>query len=296
VHINDHRYLLTFGAILFDRQDFALTSGCFWDEALLLFGIDGKASFDSALAAGKKPTDFKHSCAFPEGGFYLLQNDNFWIFADFGPRGISNATGVHGHHDATSFELAYKNETLIVDSGTYVYSADPVSHKRLKGTRAHNVVIVDDEEMGETPDGLWLLGDEAQAEVFEWSISEMKTILSGGHHGYERLVHAVSVSRDFILTKGNLTIVDSLAGGGFHDIELRFHSPLKPEGDREKAVFQTNKGSATLHFSSTHAKREFFVEESMLGVSYGVYQQGWAFGWRFKGVNLPFESKTKVAS
>src|SRR5262249_56714130 len=45
--INDHRYLLSVGAVVFDRADFKRSAVRFWDEAFWLLGPRGAASFDA---------------------------------------------------------------------------------------------------------------------------------------------------------------------------------------------------------------------------------------------------------
>ena len=295
VNVNDHRYLLSLGAALYGRSDFAHSAERMWEEAIWLFGPESLKIFDDVYVAEQEIS--RGTIAFPDAGFYSMQNDTFWVFADCGPRGIPGATGVHGHHDATSFELAYRGRTVIVDSGTYVYSADPDSHYRLKATKAHNVVVVDDEDMGGTPEGLWLLGDEAQAEMLDWSTKGSNARLVCAHHGYKRLESPVSVKRTFEMSDFELAIVDELSGLNSHKIELRFHTPLQPrevEGGVELFDPDTYARIAQFKFMARSEGQIFYSEEAQLGVTYGVYQQGWVFGWRFNSVQLPFTSSLSI--
>jgi hypothetical protein len=297
-NINDHRYLLSIAAVLFDREDFAYAADIFWDEALWYLGPQAKSDFESLRNSFVQEAALLQSQAFPEAGFYCLRSEDNWLFADCGPRGIPGALGVHGHHDATSFELAHKGRTLIVDSGTYVYSSDPRSHYRLKSSKAHNVLIVDNEEMGELPEGLWELGDEAQARALEWESLREGAKLRCCHHGYERFANPVKVFRDFELDAQSAKISDRLEGVGIHGLELRYHTPFFPQktdsGVNLTCVDSKELIAEFIFEAQGEAAGEFFCEESLIGISYGVYQQAWVFGWRFSQESLPFYSALRI--
>jgi hypothetical protein len=293
VHINDHRYLLSVGAVLFGRSDFARDATRLWDEALWLLGASSSDTFSSLLAEGTHETKIlSANRAFPQGGFYLLQNEHFWLFADFGPRGIPGAVGVHGHNDATSFELAVAKQSFIVDSGTYVYSANPLSHQRFKSTKAHNVIIIDGSEMADAPLDLWVLGTQAQAELLEWNAYKKPFFMKGMHHGFERLEDPVCVIRSFLLDNEELTLTDELEGAASHCVELRFHSLLEPIAKGEGFRFLDRDGKILAEVVGP-ARMEIFFEREQLAYSYGRYRQGWVFGWRQDKLKLPARLQTK---
>jgi hypothetical protein len=98
--LNDHRYLLALGAVLFDRADFKQSAGCFRDEAFWLLGPDGAASFDAIEPSGAAIA----SRAFDDGGFYVLRSDRAHVFVDCGEVGMLGRGG-HGHNDITSVEV-----------------------------------------------------------------------------------------------------------------------------------------------------------------------------------------------
>ena len=100
--------------------------------------------------------------AFHHGGFYLMRGGGMWVLADCGPVGRAG-TGGHGHNDALSFELCIGDVPVIVDSGTYVYTSDIDARNELRGTRAHNVVVVDGREMADLGPGPWTIADQARA-------------------------------------------------------------------------------------------------------------------------------------
>src|SRR5262249_19854888 len=116
--VNDHRYLLSVGAVLFGRSDFKRTAGRFWDEAFWLLGPDAAASCDARERASAPPA----SKAFEAGGFYALRSARAHVFIDCGEVGMLGRGG-HGHNDITSIEVWLDGLNLVTDCGAYLYTA-----------------------------------------------------------------------------------------------------------------------------------------------------------------------------
>lgn len=81
--------------------------------------------------------------AFPAAGYYKLYDGDIAVMFDAGMPGPSYMLG-HAHCDCLSFELSYKGEPVIVNSGTYAYQSELRPYFR--STAAHNTVMVDGEE------------------------------------------------------------------------------------------------------------------------------------------------------
>jgi hypothetical protein len=134
--------------------------------------------------------------------------------------------GGHGHLDALSFELALHGIPLIVDPGSYVYTGDPDARNRFRSTRAHNVVMVDGEEMASIfPGQLWRLGPEANPHDVCWQQNEDGFRLSARHDGYVRLPDAVHYRREFKFSAADarLIVSDGFQGMGQHVVERFLH-------------------------------------------------------------------------
>ena len=59
--------------------------------------------------------------------------------------------GSHTHNDLLSFVLSLGNDDVIVDPGTYVYTADCKQRNYFRSTGKHNTLVVDDEEQNFLP-------------------------------------------------------------------------------------------------------------------------------------------------
>lgn len=73
--------------------------------------------------------------ALKNAGYYHLENKYISLIFDCGAFAPCYISG-HGHCDALSFELYYKDEPILVNSGTYNYQTDKRAYFR--STEAHN--------------------------------------------------------------------------------------------------------------------------------------------------------------
>ena len=110
---------------------------------------------------GADPRDHRHlfedsfqattsSAAYPDGGFYVLRAGSLYAIVHCGDAG-RHGRGGHGHNDQLSFELVASGEPLVVDPGTYVYTADAAERNRFRSTAFHSTLRVGGSEQNEGP-------------------------------------------------------------------------------------------------------------------------------------------------
>ena len=142
---------------------------------------------------------------------------------EIGMRGI----GGHGHNDVLSFELWAAGAPLLVDSGTYTYSADPAARNLLRATAAHNSLRVDGQETSRLGGDrwLWLIENDAHPNVLDWHSDAARDVFEGSHDGYRRLAEPVEHTRRIAFDKARRwwRIDDTVSGSGEHLCELFFH-------------------------------------------------------------------------
>jgi hypothetical protein len=269
--INDHRYLLSIGAVLFARPDFKRAAGSFRDEAFWLLGPDAKDRFDALVAL---PVPIA-SRAFAGGGFYVLRTDGAHVFIDCAEVGMRGRGG-HGHSDITSLEVWLDGMNLVCDCGAYLYTASRDWRNRFRSTAFHNVVQVDGEELNRmiSPDHLWQLRDDARPRDVAWQWTDGADYFRGGHDGYARLDPPVGVTREVLLVKDGPDVVvrDSIDGRGVHELVWRFHlSPsVAAEIDGADIRLRVGERDAWLQLASDASALKMTIEEGWVSPSYGV--------------------------
>src|SRR5262249_27104084 len=139
-----------------------------------------------------------------------------------GTKGFGN----HKHNDQLSFEYHHRGVALVVDPGSYVYTADGNARNLFRSTRSHNTLAIDGVEQNEMrTEWLFRLFESARPVHVSFGDGDRFVEYVGRHYGYERLAQAITHERTFRLdkTSGALQIVDRLIGSGAHSIRWHFH-------------------------------------------------------------------------
>src|SRR6185369_8158269 len=112
------------------------------------------------------------SQAFPNAGIYIMRHSDLYLCFNASGVGI-NGRGSHGHNDVLSIEVSANGRAIIVDPGTYVYSADLLKRHEFRSTAYHSTMQIDGLEQNticaETP---FVIGNEAKPRVLEWKTSD----------------------------------------------------------------------------------------------------------------------------
>jgi hypothetical protein len=212
-----YRSLLATAAVLFQRGDFARKAVRYDEKSFWLAGFQ----------------DFKGLCdrnqerspvlSFPYGGYYLLRGEDSTVIMDCGPLGYLSLAA-HGHADALSVLLSYKDKWILADPGTYAYHTHTEWRDYFRGTAAHNTVRIDGLDQSVIGGNfMWL--KKAETELIRHDARSV----AGWHDGYLRLPAPVRHEREVILdgAERRYRVIDRLRGDGPHAVELFFH--LHPE-------------------------------------------------------------------
>jgi uncharacterized heparinase superfamily protein len=266
---NDHRNALSVGALLFNRGDFRAASDGFAQDALWLFGGEGFERHQKLEVPPANPV----SRGFPKGGFYIMRSVESHLFVDAGDIGM-NGRGGHGHNDTFSFELWCNGSALIVDSGTYTYSADIKLRNEFRSTAAHNTLIVDGKELADFT-GLWSIrADETHPRVIRSIVESSRCVLEAEHSAYQALPSHIIHRRQFEIVHSPLSLVitDTLKGTGSHLIEsfLHFAPSVTVENvSPQKAIARNENGRYIISASAG----EISLHDTSYSRSYGVRER-----------------------
>jgi hypothetical protein len=221
----DPRGAFAVGAVICDRRDFASAAKGMAPEVAWLTGEAGASTFRSLSSSqSASPT----SRIFSTGG-YLVMNaapgrESHQMTVDVGPLGCTFSCG-HGHADLLSVQCSAFGEPVLVDAGTYCYTAEREWRNFFRGTAAHNTVLVDGRDQVET-DGPFSWRGRAAVHVREWKSDGEYDYVDASHAAYAPVTHR----RRVLFVKPNYwVIVDELlvagtgsAAGPFHQVDVGF--------------------------------------------------------------------------
>jgi len=240
---------LATAAVLYRRGDFKFVAGAPLEETLWLLGSEGLAEFET-LPSFEPSAD---SAALASSGYYLMADADSvqQLVIDSGPLGSGN--GGHGHADALSVCLIRNGRNLLIDSGTFEYVGHGGERARLRGTGAHNTMLVDGQDQAE-PTGPFSWKNSFRAKVERWIVGRDFDFFEGSHDGYHRLPSPVTHRRWVFHRKRILSFVlDRAEGSGRHQLDLAWHigATLSPVASKEQ-VFADGRDSLALLTAEEH--------------------------------------------
>ena len=278
--INDHRYLLSSAALIFNRADFKVAAGRCWEETFWLMGAGAPSKF-AAIAGAVAPLESK---AFADGGVYVLRGAGTHVVIDCAEVGLSGRGG-HGHNDILSFELFMAGCNVVTDCGAYLYTASREWRNRFRSTEFHNGVQVDDEEVNRfiAPDSLWQLRYDAVPEGAALVRGDKADVFRGSHRGYQRLTPPVSHTRSIAADKSTpcVVVTDQLDGDGRHTLVWRFHlDPAVSAELRGREIRLSCGASAIVLTSDLPDVFAVSLEAGWVSPSYGVKVPATVVVWK----------------
>jgi uncharacterized heparinase superfamily protein len=212
-----------------------------------------------------------------------MRHDDTHVFIDCGPLGLAGRGG-HGHSDALSFEAWLAGAPLVIDRGSFVYTASFDKRNEFRSTRSHNTPSVDREEMNRfDPENLWTMQNDARAECTTWRSDPGEDLFVGLHHGYQRL--GVSVRRQIRLEKASdvLEIIDTIDGQANHELTVPLHLAPGVLAELQGGVARLSSAGRTFEVAGQGEGWTLAIEPCTVSPSYGVLEPSSRLVWRRSG-------------
>ena len=186
--------------------------------------------------------DLKEVTYLKNTGYIRVNVGNMSLFVDVAPLGPDYLLA-HAHADSLSYEFSYKNQRIVVNSGTSLYKN---GNKRdfERGTASHSTLEIESENSSE----VWHSFRVAKrARVFDISITNQnKNIeISAKHDGYMRLKRGAIHSRKWIVNKKSLEIIDSIDGRFSKAVSRHYiHPDISISDSNKDRVITLNKSDS----------------------------------------------------
>jgi len=273
--LNDLRSTLAVGAALLEDQELKFGAGEPTAEVLWITGVKGLAKFDVLQERAPKAV----SKAFQETGIFSLRTswgaDAVHLVADCGEHGFLN--GAHAHADALSLVMFAAGTPIFVDSGTGSYTGDAGIRDQLRGSAAHNCLLVNGESSS-LPCGPFSWKSAARSELIEWETNGPQVVFRGKHDGFDRF--KVSYEREIRLdADGKVIVKDEICSKVENTFDLIFVLDPRVEPIVEGPMrlrIATTKGNRSLLGIETLLNGDarclgWTVENAMISPIYGAF-------------------------
>ena len=279
---NEHAYLLSIGAAIFENPAFSASPVTASPELLWVLG---EVELEKFYWSSTDCVEF--SRAFKASGLYVMRHFDLYLSMNTSDAGL-NGRGSHGHNDALSIEVCIGDRAFIVDPGSYVYTADLTQRHLFRSTAYHSTARIDGEEQNTTlKDVPFVIGNEARPRVIEWTSTATQDRIVAEHAGYLRLASPVTHRRAITFYKDERywLIEDEFAGEGEHECEIRFHfAPgleIRVEGRRAVAI--DSRTHVNLSITALNVDTEPFLEKQATSVDYGEKDDSITVCWKVVG-------------
>lgn len=233
------------------------------------YGNDPRRHGHLFTQARQSPRIGSGHAAYPDGGYWIMRAGELFVLVRCGDVGLGGI-GPHAHNDALSFELAVGSQPLVVDPGTYLYTADPAARNRFRSTAYHSTLQLDGAEQNPLSDTtLFEMPDRRLARALSWDPDPSWPSFVGRHDGFAVLespaIHCRQVQLD--VSAATLTITDIVSSAGAH--EMLWTLPLAPctvtlAGSTASATFPSG---ARLEITVPGTK--VWVDDEYISPSYG---------------------------
>ena len=163
------------------------------------------------------------TCSYTDSGFYVIKESGFYLAIKGGKIGPDNIPA-HAHSDIFSYELSYKGQRFIVDSGNYNYEAGDIRNY-CRSTRAHNTVMIENIDQSENWDCFRVA---RRYHPYDVNIVDNGGNISfyGKFRGYSELIgdnlihqRSIETSKD----SSTIFVKDTITGSGNHLVESFIH-------------------------------------------------------------------------
>ncbi len=255
----DSSFLLTLGSLFF--KDKNLISTDFFNYSVKwLFPVGNTSKLKLKPAA-----NFSKSIS--KAGWHRLQNKKAICMISAGPIGQTKNSG-HSHNDKLSFELFIKNENIIVDPGSYVYTPQKKWRNKFRSTLSHNTIRINRQEQNQLfLKNMFKVQKKSESKIKEYSFKKKsKTCCFELKYKKFDWLHR----RIFELNSSNLKIQDHIFGTNIKELEWSFiFSPQIKLFDNKKSFLKIKSDTQTLKFLIDE-KLSWKIAASYYSPVYGV--------------------------
>ena len=295
-NINDHRYLLTVGALVFDRGDFKYYGSGYNVYAAIFSSISSRILYNRIVT---NQTLIK-SFYFKDAGLVLMRDGNNSLLFNVDNQGMyrdSYNGSSHTHCDWFSFVLAVNKTAFIVDPGSYVYSSDAHARNHFRSTCMHNTIVVDGKDQVEINECLlWRMKRDTSPQIIKWRTNDQFDLIECAHDGFRKLDDNIRHQRSVFFDKQSVEwlVTDNISAKSGHNFIAYFHLDTNVHADIVGRTVMLKKKDTTieLHFE-TESDIEVLLVDDVVSKGYGSSENSKTILVKTKKIN-DFNLETRI--
>lgn len=138
---------------------------------------------------------------YPDFGLYIFKSKSLYLAVSAISNPKMNHTWGHVHNDKLSFELQVDGKDIVVDAGTYLYTAIPSIRNQFRSVEGHSVPYIEGEEQNRWLDksiGLFYMLKETKCKVLVATNNELAIEL---RYRNRRFIRHIVIEENKVLIK-----------------------------------------------------------------------------------------------
>lgn len=228
-----------------------------------------------------------------KSGFIIIKNKDFYFITQR-KEGCYGKGGSHQHNDILSFEININGDDLIIDSGTFVYSADILERNKFRSTQKHNVCLIDNQEQNQITKDIFYYQDKNKLKIIEFNQDQGNVFLKGEIRDLERNF-VIDVVNKSIVIKDKILKDSANLEWNFHLApEIKIWLKKKNNSDSKEIILLGKNGK---YLFQAPKDLNFAIIEDEVSPSYGVKISSKTLQFRealLQGYNKEFEFKIEI--
>lgn len=207
---------------------------------------------------------------YKDTGLLRVQQSDTVIFFDCGNLGMKPGFG-HGHADALSIQIFYRNAPVLSDTGTGTYNGDNKLRRYFRSTAAHNTLVINRQDQSEQS-SRFMWKTDIKAELLHIDTKHDGIYILARHFGYAERFDCIHYRGIFVSVGGEVYVWDHVEGLA-DNIETYWHFPQGSEFNNQ--VLITKEQSLTVIGLEQNIERytnRLDIPSGLLSPSYGVVE------------------------
>lgn len=195
----------------------------FFNDAAFKVSASPKNLFDFAKRLNHQLPALENGLTYLKDSGYIRYESNDLVLIIDVAEVCPSYLPAHAHADTLSYEFSYKNQRVIVNSGTSQYDrSDQRNFER--GTSAHSTLEIDGRNSSEIW-GIFRVAKRAKVSDICFEEKNEKLIISAKHDGFSLSKNKIFHKRKWVIEKNGFKVKDKIIGSFSKAISYTFLHP-----------------------------------------------------------------------
>ena len=195
----------------------------FFNDAAFKVAASPKKLFDYAKRLNHQMPVLENGLTYLQDSGYIRYESNGLVLIIDVAEVCPSYLPAHAHADTLSYEFSYKNQRIIVNSGTSQYDRSEQRNFE-RGTSAHSTLEIDGRDSSEIWD-IFRVAKRAKVSDICFKEKKGKLIISAKHDGFSQFKRKVFHKRKWVIKKNSFKVKDKIIGSFSKAISYTFLHP-----------------------------------------------------------------------